>query len=143
MYCYLILCYHIKIIELIFYLGDIKKKNTKRSDSKKWQKERDDACFNAPVNSELLDTEFDFEKNLALFDKQKVFDEINALSKSDHVKLVDCNKRSSSGKYRHDENILSGFVPVSRQISVPCKAEKEYVTGKLQTSIIKDGLNSI
>lgn len=64
-----------------------------------------------------------------------MFDEINALSKSDHVKLVDCNKRSSSGKYRHDENVLSGFVPISRQISVPCKAEKEYVTGKLRISV--------
>lgn len=113
-------------------LDESKKKISKRSDSKKWhQKERDDACFNTPLNSELLDTEFDFEKNLALFDKQKVFDEINALSKSDHVKLVDCNKRGSSAKYRHDENVLSGgFAPMSRQISVPCKADKEYVTGK-------------
>lgn len=111
-------------------LGEGKKKITKRSDSKKWQKERDDACFNAPVDSDLLDTEFDFEKNLALFDKQKIFDEIDALSKSDHVKLVDCNKRGSSAKYRHDENVLSGFVSLPRQISVPCKAEKEYVTGK-------------
>lgn len=72
-----------------------------------------------------------------------MFDEINALSKSDHVKLVDCNKRGSSGKYRHDENVLSGFVPISRQISVPCKAEKEYVTGKLHISIIRDLLNSV
>jgi len=109
--------------------SDIKKKPTKRADCKKWLKERDEACFNAPLNSELLDTEFDFEKNLALFDKQKVFDEINALSKSDHVKLVDCNKRGNTAKYRHDENVLSGgFIPLARQISVPCVAEKEYVT---------------
>lgn len=78
----------------------------------------------------MLDTDFDFEKNLALFDKQKVFDEINALSKSDYVKLVDCNKRGNSAKYRHDENVLSGTMSISRQISVPCKAGKEYVTGK-------------
>lgn len=136
------MCHCIQTIQLFLYLGEIKKKNTKRSDSKKWQKERDDACFNAPVDSELLDTDFDFEKNLALFDKQKVFDEINALSKFDHVKLVDCNKRGSSAKYRHDENILSGFVSVSRQISVPCKAEKEYVTGKMQISVIRNILNS-
>lgn len=78
----------------------------------------------------MLDTEFDFEKNLALFDKQKVFDEINALSKSDYVKLVDCNKRGNCAKYRHDENVLSSTLSISRQISVPCKAGKEYVTGK-------------
>lgn len=72
-----------------------------------------------------------------------MFDEINALSKSDHIKLVDCNKRGNSAKYRHDENVLSGFVPVSRQISIPCKAEKEYVTGKLQIFIIRHTLTSI
>lgn len=108
--------------------GDGKKKLAKRTDSKKWQKDRDEACFNTVLDNEVLDTEFDFEKNLALFDKQKVFDEIDALSKSDHLKLVDFNKRGGTAKYRHDENILSGFVPLSRQISVPCETEKEYVT---------------
>ncbi|GIY25131.1 enhancer of mRNA-decapping protein 3 [Caerostris extrusa] len=103
-----------------------KKKNTKRIENKKWQKERDEACFSAPVDSEVLDSDFDFEKNLALFDKRAVFDEINALSKGDHIRLVDCNKRT--GKYRHDENVLTGDIPILRQISVPCKHTMEYVT---------------
>ncbi|XP_054719778.1 enhancer of mRNA-decapping protein 3-like isoform X2 [Uloborus diversus] len=107
--------------------NDGKKKNSKKNDVKKWLKEKDEACFSAPVDSEMLDTDFDFEKNLALFDKRAVFDEINALSKADHVKLVDCNKRTQP-KYRHDENILSSDVPVLRQISVPCENSKEYVT---------------
>ncbi|KFM61550.1 Enhancer of mRNA-decapping protein 3, partial [Stegodyphus mimosarum] len=107
--------------------GEGKKKATKRSDGKKWQKERDEACFSVSVDSEVLDTEFDFEKNLALFDKQAVFDEINALSKSDHIKLVDCNKRMQT-KYRHDENVLISDMPVLKQISVPCDSVKEYVT---------------
>ncbi|CAL1278907.1 unnamed protein product [Larinioides sclopetarius] len=107
--------------------GDGKKKINKRLDIKKWQRERDDACFSAPVDSEVLDVDFDFEKNLALFDKRAVFEEIDALSKSDHVRLVDCNKRTPT-KYRHDENVLSNDIPILRQISVPCKYTEEYVT---------------
>ncbi|GFS95410.1 enhancer of mRNA-decapping protein 3 [Nephila pilipes] len=107
--------------------GEGKKKITKRSENKRWQKERDEACFSAPVDSEVLDNDFDFEKNLALFDKRAIFDEIDALSKSEHVRLVDCNKRAPA-KYRHDENVLASDLPILRQISVPCQHTKEYVT---------------
>ncbi|GFR33939.1 enhancer of mRNA-decapping protein 3 [Trichonephila clavata] len=107
--------------------GEGKKKNAKRSENKKWLKERDEACFSVPVDSEVLDNDFDFEKNLALFDKRAVFDEIDALNKTDHVRLVDCNKRAPT-KYRHDENVLASDLPILRQISVPCQHTKEYVT---------------
>lgn len=107
--------------------NDGKKKQIKRHENKKWLKGKDDDCLNAPVDSEVFETEFDFEKNLALFDKQAVYEEINALSKPDHVKLIDCNKRCNA-KYRHDENVLVGDVPLMRMISIPCSADKEYVT---------------
>lgn len=35
----------------------------------RWQA-RDEACFGSPANDQEFDEEFDFEKNLALFDKQ-------------------------------------------------------------------------
>ncbi|XP_015911739.2 enhancer of mRNA-decapping protein 3 [Parasteatoda tepidariorum] len=107
--------------------GENKKKNGKRADPKKWLKERDEACFSATVDSETFDTDFDFEKNLALFDKKAVFEEISALCKMDHVKLVDCNKKGQT-KYRHDENVLNNDVPILKQISVSCQSNKEYVT---------------
>ena len=31
---------------------------------------RDDATFGTPIDDDFINTEFDFEKNLALFDKQ-------------------------------------------------------------------------
>lgn len=114
---------------LLFFSGDNKKKGRKGPEGKKWMKDRDEACFNVAVDSEVLDIDFDFEKNLALFDKRAVFDEINALSKSDHIRLVDCNRRGET-KYRHDENVLASDLPILKQISLPGTCNKEYVTGK-------------
>ncbi|KAG8183654.1 hypothetical protein JTE90_005640 [Oedothorax gibbosus] len=108
--------------------GENKKKGrSKGVDVKKFMKEKDEACFNVAVDSEVLDIDFDFEKNLALFDKRAVFDEINALSKSDHIRLVDCNKRGET-KYRHDENVLASDLPILKQISLPGACTQEYVT---------------
>ncbi len=70
--------------------------------------------------------DFDFERNLALFDKRQVFDAIEgematavtaalgggSNNQPDVVRLVDCNRRRGKEeaaiqpKYRNDENVL-------------------------------------
>ncbi|XP_076339455.1 enhancer of mRNA-decapping protein 3 [Tachypleus tridentatus] len=121
--------------------GDGRKKITtpKKLEGKKRLSERDEACFSAPVDSYILEHEFDFEKNLALFDKQAIFEEIEAHSKPDVVRLVDTNIRQTA-KYRCDENILLSEPITYREISVPCVVEKEYVTdtGLVVPSITKE-----
>lgn len=63
----------------------------------KWVKGRkDEECFGSPLDHKI-NKDFDFEKNLALFDKQAVWDEINNSQKPDVIKNVDSKKPS---KYR-------------------------------------------
>lgn len=110
---------------------DSKRKVTtpKRSDGRRRMTERDDAAFNEPVSDFILENEFDFEKNLALFDKKAVIEELSALSRPDVVRLTDCNRRNQQMKYRNDENVLEQEPVVYRQVQVPCIVEKEFVTG--------------
>ncbi|XP_070543498.1 uncharacterized protein [Ptychodera flava] len=65
---------------------------------------RDAACFSAPIDDTYM-TEFDFEKNLALFDKAAIFEEINKTQSKDDLTLEMINKKKKN--YRHDENVLS------------------------------------
>lgn len=81
-------------------------------------------CFSAP--SESFHMEFDFEKNLALFDKKAVFEEIENGTVSDGERPGDYR----SNKYRHDENVLAGNLAEMRQIKVPCCSPTEFRTGK-------------
>ncbi len=89
------------------------------------QRRSKDDCFSAPMKSFMDD--FDFEKNLALFDKQAVFDEIEEQGYPKIVRAVNPNHHPA--KYRHDENVLQSEAPTYRQIIVPCTNSKEYVTG--------------
>lgn len=88
---------------------------------KKTQSRQD--CFSAPVDS-LLD-EFDFEKNLALFDKKAVFEEIES-SNPDGMPIVE----KKPTKYRYDENVLQSKPVKLQQIKVPKQYGNSYVTGK-------------
>ncbi|XP_015429110.1 PREDICTED: enhancer of mRNA-decapping protein 3 isoform X2 [Dufourea novaeangliae] len=87
--------------------------------------ERDEHTFGTPID-QSLNQDFDFEKNLALFNKKAVWQEINSL-KPDIVRQSE-NNRSTTGRYRHDENIIVAEPTVFRQIMVPSADEKEYVT---------------
>ncbi|XP_053405108.1 enhancer of mRNA-decapping protein 3-like [Mercenaria mercenaria] len=78
-------------------------------------------CFSAPVDS-LLD-EFDFEKNLALFDKKAVFEEIES-NNPDVIRISD----KKPTKYRHDENVLQSKPVTFQQIRVPKDYGNSYVT---------------
>ncbi|KAK3609112.1 hypothetical protein CHS0354_007790 [Potamilus streckersoni] len=77
-------------------------------------------CFSAPVESMLDD--FDFEKNLKLFDKKAVFEEI------ENGQPVVVKVAESKSQYRHDENILNSGPVTFQQIKLPSPAEQKYVT---------------
>lgn len=90
----------------------------------KWKKKwKDEACFVNSVESTIPD--FDFEKNLALFNKEAVWKEIN-LIKPDVLQQAQACKKTQ--KYRHDENIIATNPTALRQIIVPTADDMEYVT---------------
>ena len=96
---------------------------------------RDEDCFD---DGNEVGEDFDFERNLALFDKkvctrhkltfdtlvkpfllQTVFNEIDdelSSNQPDLVRLVDCNRRKPEPKYRNDENVLVAIPAKYRQI---------------------------
>ncbi|XP_067015635.1 enhancer of mRNA-decapping protein 3 isoform X2 [Anabrus simplex] len=91
----------------------------------KWS-EKDEACFGTPIDN-IIHHEFDFEKNLALFNKQAVYEEINASQRPDLVRQTDINRRGVQN-YRHDQNVLASAPAMYRQVVVPAPGSKEYVT---------------
>uniref|UniRef100_A0A803W8Q1 Enhancer of mRNA-decapping protein 3 n=1 Tax=Ficedula albicollis TaxID=59894 RepID=A0A803W8Q1_FICAL len=89
-------------------------------------KSKDDECFGDDID-EIPDTDFDFEGNLALFDKAAVFEEI-----ATHERRSGTRSRGAPGdrpaRYRHDENILEAQPIVYRRIVVPHSPHKEFCT---------------
>lgn len=81
--------------------------------------------FSAPTDDPQMGEEFDFEKNLALFDKKAIWNEIDAEQKPDGAKAAAIAK---SKNYRHDENILDSKPVGSRQIKIKYQCSEEYVT---------------
>lgn len=92
---------------------------------RKVQSQTREDCFSAPSESYLQD--FDFEKNLALFDKKAVFEEIES-SNPELTKVVETKKPQ---KYRFDENVLQSAPVVYQQIKVPksVPSKNSFVTG--------------
>lgn len=85
---------------------------------------RDEVCFGSDFNT---DKDFDFETNLALFDKKAVMGEIKSGKQQGPpdglgVKTV--------ANFRHDENVLESQPPTYRQIFLPQPSVKEFLTGK-------------
>jgi len=66
----------------------------------------------------MIEKDFDFEANLAMFDKDREMQEIEAelTNKPDIVRLVHSNVRQPEPKYRNDENVLGTSAPEYRQI---------------------------
>jgi enhancer of mRNA-decapping protein 3 len=73
---------------------------------------RNEDAFSAQVE----DGEFDFEKNLALFDKQAVFEEIDSRKTWNNARVA--NDRQAVAKYKHDENVLPSEPVTMNQIKV-------------------------
>ena len=93
-------------------------------------KQRDDECFGDGME-ERLDTDFDFEGNLALFDKAAVFSQIDTSERRGNgTRSRGTPGEQTPSRYRHDENILEAKPIVYRQIDVPQPGAKEYCTGE-------------
>ncbi|XP_071393945.1 enhancer of mRNA-decapping protein 3-like [Centroberyx affinis] len=89
---------------------------------------KDDECFGDGTD-EGLDTDFDFEGNLALFDKAAVFSQIDGgVRHGNRARPRSTPNERTPSRYRHDENILEGKPVVYRQITVPQHGGKEYCT---------------
>lgn len=74
--------------------------NKKEKSKGKWNKSwKDEACFGSPLD-QSISKDFDFEKNLALFNKQAVWDEINNSQKPDVVRQADYIRKQQQSKYR-------------------------------------------
>lgn len=101
----------------------------KKNGVKNGQKHRDDECFGDGVD-DGLDTDFDFEGNLALFDKAAVFSEIDISERRNGARSRGTPQEQTPSRYRHDENILEAKPVVYRQITVPQPEPKEYCTGE-------------
>jgi len=97
---------------------------------------KEEDCFAVPIDS-IVDDEFDFEKNLALFDKRAVFDKIER--QREQAGMTTPTSQAATGsssprpaKYRCDENVLPRNKAVYRQIIVSnptnVVAACEYVT---------------
>ncbi|KAL4613210.1 enhancer of mRNA-decapping protein 3 [Arapaima gigas] len=89
---------------------------------------KDDECFGDGTD-EGLDTDFDFEGNLALFDKAAIFSQIDTSERHGNgTRSRGTPSERTPSCYRHDENILEAKPIVYRQISVPQPVGKEYCT---------------
>ncbi|KAI9555684.1 hypothetical protein GHT06_018199 [Daphnia sinensis] len=83
---------------------------------------KDDVCFGTDVN---MEKDFDFETNLALFDKKTVMGEIQ--SGKQQGPPPGPGTRTVSN-FRHDENVLETLPPTYRQIHLPSPSTKEFLT---------------
>lgn len=89
---------------------------------------KDDECFGGGTD-ENMDADFDFEGNLALFDKAAVFSQIDGIDgHSNRAQHQSTQGEQKSLSYRHDENILEVKPVIYRQITVPQHRGKEYCT---------------
>ncbi|NWZ43199.1 EDC3 protein, partial [Brachypodius atriceps] len=89
-------------------------------------KSKDDECFGDDID-EIPDTDFDFEGNLALFDKAAVFEEIETYERRSGTRSRGTPSEKPA-RYRHDENILESEPIVYRRIVVPQNPHKEFCT---------------
>lgn len=75
--------------------------NKKEKGKGKWGRSwKDEACFGSPLD-QSISKDFDFEKNLALFNKQAIWDEINNSQKPDVVRQADHIRKQQQTKYRY------------------------------------------
>ncbi|XP_041670672.1 enhancer of mRNA-decapping protein 3-like isoform X1 [Cheilinus undulatus] len=105
-----------------------KKNSMKNGGPGGFMRQKDDECFGDGTDEDL-DTDFDFEGNLALFDKAAVFSQIDGTSS--HTNRSQQHSAQGQNRpltYRHDENILEGKQVTYRQITVPQHGGIEYCT---------------
>ncbi|XP_067645697.1 enhancer of mRNA-decapping protein 3 [Eurosta solidaginis] len=108
-------------------------------------------AFTTSTDDPLMHEDFDFEGNLALFNKQEIWDTIEAEQKPDLVRQTS----NAMKKYRHDENVLVSEPVRLRQIENIFGGSTEFVTdegliiptipsfvrAKIETLAAKEGLS--
>lgn len=114
----------------------------KKSDAARRQAYTNNQAFGTPVDHPTMDVEFDFEKNLALFDKQAIWDEIDATQKPDLVRQAIPAKKKN---FRHNENVLVSKPIGYRQIKTDFVSGQEFATddGLIIPSVRQEHRNQI
>ncbi|KAL7405832.1 hypothetical protein ABVT39_008288 [Epinephelus coioides] len=106
----------------------LKKNSVRNGGAGGLMRTKDDECFGGGTD-ENMDADFDFEGNLALFDKAAVFSQIDGIDgHSNRAQHQSTQGEQKSLSYRHDENILEVKPVIYRQITVPQHRGKEYCT---------------
>lgn len=98
-------------------------KNEKRKCNQLRRMAHNSNTFDTPIDHGAFQSDFDFEKNLALFDKQAIWDEI---ARRPDVLPQRCSNKPKN--YRHDENILTSKPLGLRQISTGYQCVQEFST---------------
>lgn len=100
-----------------------------RNKQRKQKTRRDNSSnitFATSINDPSLYEDFDFEGNLALFDKRAIWDKIDSSKKPDLVQhTVTIRKKTT---YRHDENVLESGPVQMRQIISLFPGSADFVT---------------
>lgn len=89
------------------------------------QNMKQNQTFGSSMDDPLLHEDFDFEGNLALFDKQALWNVIDSEQKPDLVRQTLSTREK---KYRHDENILESEPLELRQIETMFESSTDFVT---------------
>ncbi|XP_061720867.1 enhancer of mRNA-decapping protein 3 [Cydia pomonella] len=87
---------------------------------------RNEACFGSAA-LEAVDNDFDFEGNLALFDKEALWQQM----RPDVVRVAAArDEMAAGGKLRHDQNVLRTSAPDTVPVTVPpaLRGARDYVT---------------
>lgn len=82
--------------------------------------------FGTSIDDPLLHEDFDFEGNLALFDKQAIWDSLETGKKPDVVQHAVSLQQQK--KYRHDQNIIVSEPAQMRQIESLFEGSEDFVT---------------
>ncbi|XP_063386152.1 uncharacterized protein LOC134672182 [Cydia fagiglandana] len=87
---------------------------------------KNEACFGSAA-LEAVDNDFDFEGNLALFDKEALWQQM----RPDVVRVAAArDEMAAGGKLRHDQNVLRTTAPDTAPVTVPpaLRGARDYVT---------------
>ncbi|XP_043649549.1 enhancer of mRNA-decapping protein 3 [Drosophila teissieri] len=108
--------------------GKNKRNRVRRESSMRQQQVQQ--TFGGEADDPLIHEDFDFEGNLALFDKQAIWDDIESTTqKPDVVRhIVNSHHHKPEQKYRHDENILASKPLQLRQIESMFDGSQDFVT---------------
>lgn len=79
--------------------------------------QKDEDCFDVDLDN-IHGKDFDFERNLALFDKRRVLEEIES-NQPDVVRLIDHNRRGGSSKHKTTSTVSKSHQTSNTAASAP------------------------